>query len=158
MATPLRFRLRVVNVPESLPHASRKTELESIPDYVEVESDSVLDNATLMNVGSATPDESRRTFPWMKTDPVGRPLGLFVYYGGTWVRVEPFALGSFPNIATFTGAVASIVAPYKFCDGTNGTPDLRLAMWYMVGSTLTAGTAGSQTTYALGYMMYVGYP
>lgn len=118
------FILRSVNVPDSLCHETRKKEIESLPKYLQVVGD-----LTAFNIGAGEPIVDNRDRPWLRTDPAGRPLGLWYFYNGRWVRDYGYAIGQ-PVI--FTGNPTNITDPFAFADGTNGTPDLRP---YMVAPT-----------------------
>lgn len=43
----------------------------------------------LWNFGSTTPDPSLQDRPWERTTTDGKPLGIYVFYNGKWVRQGP---------------------------------------------------------------------
>lgn len=62
------------------------------PDYI------------LLIKGPNTPQAQDQNKLWLKTDPTGRPLGLFVMYNGNWRQV---ATGNVGQISIFAGAWSS---------------------------------------------------
>ena len=79
----LKFKMRVVSVPESLPHKSRAEEIEELVKYLEVNPD-ISPGLALMNLGEEEPGGGTSGYPWVKLDSSGNPLGLFVNVGGIW--------------------------------------------------------------------------
>ena len=102
-------------------------------------------------VGSSEPLSSDRDKAWLKVSSGCEPLGLFLYYGGSWKRaiphhLQPGSIIDYYNVSfnpndhtenavkisfldvydeTYTPGVAAINPFWRVCDGTNGTPDLR---------------------------------
>lgn len=102
-------------------------------------------------VGSSEPAESDRDKAWLKVSNGCAPLGLFLFYNGSWKRAIPHHLQpgsiidyydvtldpndhaensvkiSFLDVydETYTPGTPAVNPFWRVCDGTNGTPDLR---------------------------------
>jgi hypothetical protein len=83
MSAKLRFVVRSLTVPPSLPHKTRAEEIEELPKYLEVAA-LIAPELVLMNMGEQEPGADRADFPWIKLNSNGEPLGLFVNVGGSW--------------------------------------------------------------------------
>lgn len=101
-------------------------------------------------VGDATPAVSDQDKLWYRTSSSCVPYGMFVFYGGKWVRaipshfmpgmIVPYYDASFGTThatnariityldvydETYSAGVDATNPFWRLCDGTNGTPDLR---------------------------------
>lgn len=84
--------------------------------------------------GAATPAVDDQDKVWHKTDANGRPLGTYVYYGGTWRRQYSGNIGAVqmysgdPAIdfagAGGAGTVGGEWDGWQLCNGSNGSPNL----------------------------------
>jgi len=79
----LKFVVRTLNVPKSLPHKSRAEEIADLPRFLEVQS-LLAPELVLVNMGEQEPGPDRAEFPWIKLNSNGEPLGLMVNVGGEW--------------------------------------------------------------------------
>jgi hypothetical protein len=111
------------------------------------------DGLTLLTHGPTEPGADDTDKPWIQTRADGSPLGLYVFHDGAWVRVYDHDAG---DIIGFNGRAADVVEPFEFCDGTDGTPELRGKMIKADGTAGVDGTTDSGI-YRLGYKMFVGY-
>jgi hypothetical protein len=83
MSDKLRFNIRALTVPPTLPHKTRAEEVAELPKYLEV-SALIAPELVLMNMGEQEPGSDRSDFPWIRLNSSGEPQGLFVNVGGTW--------------------------------------------------------------------------
>lgn len=72
--------------------------IDAIAQYTIYQFDS---DYILLVKGPNTPQAQDQNKLWLKTDSVGRPLGLFILYNGTWRQV---ATGNPGQVAMFAGA------------------------------------------------------
>lgn len=123
--------------------------VKMLPKWLRVSSANAGD-LTLVTFGQSTPATDNSDKPWVKTDPNGRPLGLYVFYNGGWVKAYGHDVG---DVIIFSGLAdnhASVdTLPWRFCDGSDGTPDLRPQM--------VVESSGPPIVYRLGYKMFKGY-
>lgn len=139
--------ISILTPPASLPRLTPAEELLRLRDYLSVE----LPGADSIYVGESEPTGAAFGAPWLRIDGVGRPVGLFIRYNGRYVRL----FDAYTNeVRGFAGAPTVVAEPWYFCDGTNGTQDLRAAM---VDSNGATGQATTQAAYRLGYMQFKGY-
>lgn len=115
-------------------------------------------------IGSSTPGSSDRDKLWFKLDANCVPLGWYIYYDGDWRRAIPHALlpGTIidyydANLAALDDAAVRTYiealddgddghgAFWYFCDGQNGTPDLRGRARIGPGDGLGAGSVALPT-------------
>jgi len=84
-------------------------------------------------VGSNPPSSSLTNKVWYKTDGAGRPLGVYMFYNGSWRRVYTGVYGEVRMFAGnpasyFDGSGRGIVGGdldgWALCNGQNGTPNL----------------------------------
>jgi hypothetical protein len=87
----------------------------------------------LLIKGPNTPQPQDQNKLWLKTDPVGRPLGLFILYNGNWRQV---ATGNPAEVTMFAGAWSTYFDAtglgleglpwdgWAISNGQNGTLDL----------------------------------
>ena len=85
----LNLTLRTANVPDTLAHESRKREIESLVNYLEVQL-ATPGNAGLLNFGNGTPAIAGALFPWLKTAIDGSPQELLVKYEGEYKDAIPY--------------------------------------------------------------------
>lgn len=81
-----RFKLRTVNVPESLTHKTAKEEIERLPEYVEVTS-TAADGLVMLYKSVSKPPLSMRGHIWCKISAAGEPLGCYLYNNAAWVAI-----------------------------------------------------------------------
>ncbi len=84
-------------------------------------------------IGSTTPAVEDRDKAWVRLDSVGRPLGTFIFYAGSWRREYT---GKAREITSFNGDPALYFDGtgkglttaewdgWAICNGNNGTPNL----------------------------------
>lgn len=150
----LKFRLRAVNVPNTIPHKSRAEEIAELPQYLEVAT-MVAPDLALINVGADEPSADRSAFPWLKLNSGGEPLGLYVNVGGVW---EPSQSKYFPR--EMTGDIllqrAEQTVSYDVASGTAKTftdriefdekyDDLPLVRISVIGGTIIDEDNGYKT-------------
>jgi hypothetical protein len=99
-------------------------------------------------VGSSQPSSSLTNKVWLQVDAAGRPIGFKVFYNGNWrfvqnarygdLRMSAISIGSDID-GNGLGVIGGLFDGWAFCDGRNGTPDLRNRFPVMCdnGSTLT---------------------
>lgn len=149
--------LKAVNVPSDLCHKTRSEEIAELVKYLQVEL-AYEGNLGLVNIGQSEPPVENAIFPWFRTDPAGKPVGLYINYGGNWTPLYPYTVG---QPVQFSGPVSDVTAPFLFADGTDGTPDLRAIMIKSVSAdgTITMGEKGkTESSYVIGYKIFGGYP
>lgn len=100
-------------------------------------------------IGSTTPAVGDQDKAWIRTDGAGRPMGTYVYYGGSW-RKSPTGLTK--EIRQFTGNPATyfdtsglgLQSPddwdgWAISNGGNGTTNL--SNLFLVGSDMSNGAS-----------------
>jgi len=84
-------------------------------------------------VGSSPPSSSLTNKVWFKTDGVGRPLGIFMFYNGNWRKVytgvgygevRMYVGGGNVFDGSGRGIVGGDFDGWALCNGNNGTPNL----------------------------------
>lgn len=84
-------------------------------------------------LGSSTPAVEDQDKVWIRLDGVGRPIGTFVFYAGSWRRQytgKPSQIAIFNgNPATYfdgtgKGLITAEWDGWAICNGANGTPNL----------------------------------
>jgi len=152
------FRIRVSNVPTTLPHKLRKDEIEELPNYLQVDG-STPGQMALINYGEGTPSADAAVAPWLKVGNDNQPDGFYVKYNGIWYPAELHGVqapaisypmiqsGSFTvaataasvdhaDIVTFTTAYAS--TPKVFLTITaNSVKTATMADWYIIVPSAT---------------------
>lgn len=94
--------------------------------------------------GSEEPGPSFTDRPWIRRDDEGRPLGVWVYYKGSWIKSYSYDVG---QKLVFSGSTTQIQPPFYLADGNNGTTDMTDHMT----------PTGNHSDYDVGYMEYRGY-
>jgi hypothetical protein len=117
---------------------------------------SLEDTVTLFNFGPNTPAVDRQDQPWIRTNSVGKFLGVYTFTNGQWEPADPpYTTG---DIMAFNGDPSLILPPWWVCNGqtitVNGTqytlPNLQGTFLIGVGQrTLPNGSADTATTYEL---------
>lgn len=82
----LTLKIKTTNVPVSLPHKARYTEIEELPKYLSVSMVGT-GELSLINIGAQQPSPDHTKYPWLKLSATGTPVGWYVYVGGAWVTV-----------------------------------------------------------------------
>ncbi len=103
----LSLGVRVVNVPPSMPHQDRATEILGLPDHLRVDMDTAA-GLSLVNYGSSTPSIDQAGLPWIKLNPDGSPAGIFVFYNGAWARATPNTIDSVVGDLTLLGGSVTL--------------------------------------------------
>jgi len=157
MSDKLRFSIRTLTVPPTLPHKTRAEEIAELSKYLEV-SALIAPELVLINMGEQEPGVDRSDFPWIKLNSNGEPQGLFINVGGSWepafskltmrsiledMVVETGTSEIILNVAAHTEEVAAAIVfskdfdsvPKMFCSITGGT----------VFSAGTGATSGAYT-------------
>lgn len=143
MPVPTNIRIRTSLVAADLKWTTPKELIEALPKWLTAEIEGA-ESLHFVNFGHETPSVDENNYPWIRLDEDGRPMGLYVYYEGAWVRAWSYAVG---ELRLYTGAVADIEDGWVLCDGNNGTDDLTASMV----------PSGVQTSYDLAFVQYVGY-
>lgn len=101
----------------------------------------------LWNFGSNTPDPSLQDRPWQRTTADGKPLGVYVFYNGKWVKQGPpvgtvsLYLGTGPSGPSFDSTGKGIPGTdgegWFVMNGQNGTPFMDGL--FPIGGTYTGG-------------------
>jgi hypothetical protein len=133
-----------------LPRDTPANEIKRLPTYLRVTLKPV-EGLTFIVVDENEPTGAGADLPWLRIDGAGRPVGLFIKYNGNYVKVYDAGVN---ELRYFQGSNTYPQAPWYFCDGTNGTPDLRTRMVKADGTTGDPATAAS---YLMGIMQYKGY-
>jgi len=102
----LTLGVRIVNVPETMPHQDRATEILRLPEFVRVDMTTAA-GVSLLNYGSETPPVDLAGLPWIKLNPDGSPAGIFVFHNGTWTRATPNTLDSEVGDLTLLGGTVT---------------------------------------------------
>lgn len=104
---------------------------------------STLSNAQNVGIGTTTPNEKLHIVGSLKvvdgTEGNGKVLTSDATGKAAWQTISAIPVGI---IVMWSGAVASIPVGWAFCDGTNGTPDLRDKFIIASGVTNAVNTAG----------------
>lgn len=143
-------RLDVIVPDPSLPRDTPANEIIRLPQYLRL-SFKGSPGLTFVVLGEDEPTGANANLPWIKLDSQSRPVGLFVKYSGNYVKVYDLGINV---IQGYQGDSLYPQPPFYFCDGTNGTPDLRPSM---IASDGTTNHPDTQASYNLAYMQYKGY-
>lgn len=157
MSSKLRFTLRSLTVPPTLPHKTRAEEIAEIPKYIEVAA-LIAPELVLMNMGEQEPGADRSDFPWIKLNSSGEPQGLFVNVGGTWepafskltmrsnledIVIESGSASIIMNVAENT--VKEYTSAFAFSKEFDDAPKILLAI--TGGTILATGTGAAHGSY-----------
>lgn len=152
-ATPLQYP-RAQSAPSTF-----QSLLEAIAQYTLYQFDP---DYILAVKGTTTPQSQDNNKLWLKTDSVGRPLGLFILYNGKWRQVatgNPFQVAMFAgdwNLffdATGLGISGLQWDGWAIANGNNGT--VNLTNKFLVPGYRCDG-AGLWVTNVAGYDAYNG--
>lgn len=117
--------------PEGTTKPNYSEAVKGLNDYI---IGNVTGNFLTYVIGSETPSSDNQDKAWVRLDGSGRPIGLWVYYGGAW-RIS--GNGRIGEMKIFTGVFsdyfnsdgASYIGlewdGYHICNGMDGTEDLR---------------------------------
>lgn len=116
------------------PNLCPSTFTETVAALNELVSSTMTGTYTPYIVGSSTPAVEDQDKIWHKLDSLGRPIGTYRYYSGTWIRMRTglptevvFFWGDptphFDN-ATSKGLITSEWYGWALCTGAAGTPNL----------------------------------
>jgi len=127
----IQIRAQPLQYPKSLSAPSTfQSLLEALAQYTLYMFDS---DYILVVKGSSTPQGVDQNKLWLKTDSVGRPLGLFVMYNGRWRQI---ATGNPAQVTMYAGDWATYFDGtglgyaqqpwdgWAICNGNNGTINL----------------------------------
>ncbi len=102
-----------------------------------------LSNAQNVGIGTTTPNEKLHLVGSLKivdgTEGNGKVLTSDATGKAAWQTISAIPVGV---IVLWNGAVASIPVGWAFCDGTNGTPDLRDKFIVAAGTINAVNTTG----------------
>lgn len=78
------FALQAVNVPANVQHKPRAQEINELPDFLSVIA-TLPGETTFVTYGPNVPGPDALSYPWIKTNPNGSPIGIYINYNGDWV-------------------------------------------------------------------------
>ncbi len=133
---------------------------EAVALYRTLLSGEVSGTFTPYILGFDTPSVEDQDKAWIRLDAVGRPLGTYVFYAGTWRREITGKLNEITmfsgNPATFfdgtgKGLITGQWDGWFLCNGQNGTPNL--SDKFIVGAHMD--NSAGQTGYSSGWRSMV---
>lgn len=120
---------------------------------------------SFFNYGAVTPAADQQDRPWIRTTSTGIPLGLYIFWNGRWTRSGTYPVGTVISYigdaessanfdATGKGIAGTEGEGWLFCNGQNGTPDLRNR--FLAGGDTYSGSWSSNVGAPLNENVSVG--
>lgn len=104
--------LKLLSLPDLACFTSFGELLQALPDYLGIEIPNTITNVVISNI---EPNDSQRSFLWVRYNAAGGFIGFYLYTGGAWTQVFPA-----PNeIILMYGDSRSIPPGYQLADSSN---------------------------------------